>query len=68
MFGFGKKVLKKVIYNGGNMSYYGCSDPSCLKVGKTYKVIAVEDRGWQTDYTLQGVAGTFNSVWFDEIA
>lgn len=67
MFGFGKKVLMKVKYNGGNLSYYGCSNPKVLKTGKVYKVVAIEDRGWQTDYTLKGVQGAFNSVWFDAI-
>ena len=26
------------------------------------------ERGWQTDYTLKGVDGEFNSVWFDEVS
>ena len=61
------KGIKKVQYNGGTLSYYGCSDPEVLVIGKTYTVIAIEDRGWQTDYTLKEVKGAFNSVWFDEV-
>ena len=56
-----------VIYNGGTQSYYGCSDPWRLIKGKEYKVIGKSDRGWQTDYYLQGIPGAYNSVWFDEI-
>lgn len=26
------------------------------------------DRGFQTDYTLKGIKGEFNSVWFDEVS
>ena len=54
-----------VKYNGGNKSYFGCSDPDKLVRGQIYEVIAVNDRGWQTDYTLKGVVGQFNSVWVD---
>ena len=64
---FGKKVLFLVRYNGGNLSYYGCSNPKKLKLRKVYKVVAIKDRGWQTDYTLKGVKGAFNSVWFDNV-
>lgn len=46
--------MKQVIYNGGTLSYYGCSDPSILTVGKVYNVVNARDRGWQTDYTLEG--------------
>ena len=52
-----------VKYNGGNKSYFGCSDPDKLVRGQIYEVIAVNDRGWQTDYTLKGVIGQFNSEW-----
>ena len=37
-----------VKYNGGNKSYFGCSDPDKLVRGQIYEVIAVNDRGWQT--------------------
>ncbi len=56
-----------VKYNGGSKSYYGCSDPDKLVCGQIYEVIAVNDRGWQTDYTLKGVVGQFNSIWFDKV-
>lgn len=59
--------MKVVRYNGGTGSYYGCSDPSELVIGKEYEVTSVTDRGWQTDYTLINVNGHFNSVWFDEV-
>lgn len=59
--------MKQVIYNGGTQSYYGCSDPAVLVIGQVYEVVHEEDRGWQTDYTLRGVEGSFNSVWFKEI-
>ena len=58
----------KVRYNGGTQSYYGCSDPTNLVVDKEYEVVLSRDRGWQTDYTLKGVDGEFNSAWFDEVS
>lgn len=60
-------MAKIVCYNGGKESFYGCSNPYNLIKGKTYEVISSKDRGWQTDYTLKGVDGEFNSSWFDEI-
>lgn len=62
-----KNMAKIVRYNGETMSYYGCSEPTELVVGKEYEVISANDRGWQTDYTLKGVKGHFNSVWFDDV-
>lgn len=56
-----------VRYNGGNLSYYDCSEPTALVAGEEYEVIAENDRGWQTDYTLKGVKGYFNSAWFDDV-
>lgn len=56
-----------VRYNGGTESYYGCTEPKALVIGKTYEVVSANDRGWQTDYTLKGIAGHFNSCWFDEV-
>ena len=41
-------MAKKVRYNGGTQSYYGCSDPTNLVVGKEYEVVLSRDRGWQT--------------------
>lgn len=60
-------MSKIVRYNGGTKSYYGCSDPATLVVGKEYKVVNEHVREWQTDYTLEGVEGEFNSVWFDTL-
>ena len=61
-------MAKKVRYNGGTASYYGCTNPTNLVVGEEYEVIISKDLGWQTNYTLKGVVGEFNSVWFDEVA
>ncbi len=61
-------MAKRVRYNGGTQSFYGCSEPTKLVIGKEYEVIRSNDRGFQTDYTLKGVDGEFNSVWFDEIS
>ena len=61
-------MAKIVIYNGGTESYYGCTSPTDLVRGKKYEVISVNDRGWQTDYTLNGVEGHFTSCWFDEVS
>lgn len=60
-------MTKLVRYNGEKLSYKSCSDPSLLVVGKVYEVQHEEDLGFQTNYTLKGVKGEFNSVWFDEI-
>lgn len=62
-----RKTLKKVRYNGETLSYYGCSPAANLKVGKVYRVVEEDDLGWQTNYTLKGVDGVYNSVWFDEV-
>ena len=60
--------MKKILmYNGGKDSYYGCDDPEVLTKGTLYEIVAEEDvRGFQTNYTLKGIDGKFNSVWFDE--
>ena len=60
-------MSKIVRYNGGTQCYYDCSEPANLIVGKEYEVVLSRDRGSQTDYTLKGVKGEFNSVWFDEV-
>lgn len=60
-------MAKIVRYNGGTESYYGCSSPSSLIVGKEYEVVSENKRAWQTDYTLNGVQGKFNSCWFDKV-
>lgn len=59
--------MEFVKYNGGTQSYYGCTEPDDLVVGKIYEVINADVRDWQTDYTLKGVKGKFNSVWFDKV-
>lgn len=64
----GHTMAKIVRYNGGTQRYSGCTEPNALIVGKEYEVIAAKDTGWQTNYILKGIAGDFNSVWFDEVA
>lgn len=59
-------IGKKVIYNGGTLSYYGSSDHNLLVKGKRYVVRDVYIKDWQTDYKLEGVVGWFNSYWFNE--
>ena len=61
-------MAKKVRYNVETDSYYSCTEPTDLVIGKEYEVIYANDRGQQTDYTLKGVVGHFNSCWFDEIS
>ena len=34
-----KIMAKKVRYNGGTQSYYDCSEPTNLDVGKEYEVV-----------------------------
>ncbi len=60
-------MKKFVRYNGGTQSYYSCSDPKNLVIGKEYEVTSINVRNWQTNYTLKGIKGNFNSVWFDDI-
>lgn len=59
------KIPFDVIYNGGTESYYSCTSPIGLIFGAKYKVIGVDDRGFQTNYMLEGIDGYFNSVWFN---
>lgn len=52
--------------------YNGCADdgyfiPKDLVKGREYEVVRANDRGWQTDYTLKGIQGEFNSMWFTEV-
>lgn len=56
-----------VLYNGGTVSHYPCSDPLVLKKGKRYQVDDIIDRGYQTNYILRGIDGQFNKEWFDEV-
>ena len=60
-------MAKMVRYNGLSGSYYPCSDPNSLIKGKQYEVVLSRDRGYQTDYTLKGIEGEFNSIWFDDL-
>lgn len=60
-------MTKLVQYNGEKLSFRNCSDSTLLVVGKVYEVLQEKDFGFQTNYTLKGVKGEFNSVWFDEI-
>ena len=67
---FGGKNMadgKIVYYNGGTESYRSCSKPDQLTKGIAYRVIAEKDLGTQTNYTLDGIVGEFNSAWFDEL-
>lgn len=58
---------KIVYYNGGTESYRSCSNPTQLVQNKAYKVTTENDLGMQVNYTLEGINGEFNSVWFDEL-
>lgn len=60
-------MAKMVRYNGGTLSYLDCTNPAVLSVGNVYEVTSERDRGWQTDYTLKGLKGAFNSCWFNEV-
>ena len=60
-------MTKIVRYNGGTMSYCGCSKPTDLEVGKEYVVDFERKFDWQTNYILKGIVGEFNSTWFDEV-
>ena len=59
--------MKKVVYNGNTLTYAPCSDPSNLIMGKVYNVVHEEVGAWQTNYTLEGVTGSYNSVWFNPV-
>ena len=62
-------MVKKVRYNGEAESYYPCAKPGNVLVkGQEYEVIAVTDLGCQTNYTLKGIEGFFNSTWFDVVS
>ncbi len=62
-------MAKKVRYNGGTQSYYNCSNPTKLVVGKVYEVVfSIDYDRDTTTYILKDVDGEFNSVWFDEVS
>lgn len=58
---------KLVHYNGRTDSDYGCTSPTELVIGQEYEVVSEIYRGSQTDYTLKGITGQFNSSWFDQL-
>lgn len=60
-------MAKEVVYNGEILGCERCSDSSKLKEGQVYEVTSVCERGIQTLYTLKGIEGEFNSIWFNEI-
>lgn len=60
-------MAKIVQYNGGTKTFYRCTAPTELIVGKQYVVIEVLEQGMQTNYILKGVQGYFNSSWFDKV-
>ncbi len=63
----GVSMGKKVKYNGGKDCICPCSSPSHLKLNKIYEVCLEKDLGVQTNFTLKGVRGEYNSMWFDVI-
>lgn len=58
---------KFVIYNGGTEAFYHTSNPSVLVKGDRYEVVEEIQSSFYTNYTLKGIQGEFNSVWFDEV-
>ena len=60
-------MAKIVRYNGGTQYFYPCTKPYMLVVGREYEVIHAKVSDCHTEYTLKGVEGEFNSVWFDEV-
>ena len=61
-------MAKIVRYNGGTESSHTCSEPTKLVLGQEYEVTGKKVSACQTDYTLKGVDGEFNSSWFDVIS
>ena len=60
--------MKKVIYNGGYLSYHNnCKLPNLLQIGHVYTVVGEKESEYHTEYTLKEVPGEYNSVWFDSI-
>lgn len=60
--------MKKVIYNGGYLSYCNiCELPNLLQIGHVYTVVEEKESKYHTEYTLKEVPGEYNSVWFDPI-
>ena len=44
-----------------------CSSPKDLILGKEYEVTNEINLGWQINYTLKGVEGSFASLWFIDV-
>lgn len=60
-------ATKLVKYNGETATYKYCSSPQLLREGEFYEVVSKDVGECQTNYTLKGVDGYFNSVWFDNV-
>ncbi len=61
-------MSKKIVrYTGAVSTHYPCSSPTLLIAGQEYEVLNEDDRIWQTDYTLKGINGHFNSSWFEDV-
>lgn len=58
--------MTTVIYNGGVRTYFSCSNPKLLEIGKLYQVQDVIYKNHQKNYILVGIPGFFNAEWFDE--
>lgn len=56
-----------VTYNGKTETLFPCGDPSVLSTQKIYEVTSATDLGGQTNYTLKGIRGEFNSAWFEDV-
>ena len=60
--------MKKIVaYNGKTESFFPCGDPTMLSTEKVYEVTSQTDLGSQTNYTLKGVDGEYNSSWFEDV-
>ncbi|MBP3285080.1 MAG: hypothetical protein J6M02_06230 [Clostridia bacterium] len=56
-------------YNGSRENGYFTfsGDPAQLVPGQVYKLLSKVVHAWHTEYFLEGIPGSFNSVWFDEV-
>lgn len=59
--------MAKIVTYTGATGYVGGSDPTILEEGMRYKVISEKNIKGQTFYTLEGLSGNFNSIWFNRI-
>ena len=60
-------ATKLVKYNGRTATFKSCSSPTLLKEGEFYEVVSKDVCDCQTNYSLKGINGCFNSVWFDDV-